>query len=49
MKKLFVGLLVTMLIACAGIFSGLNVQSKEDPENRKSPVVTVPDIDGPIA
>lgn len=49
MRKLFVGLLVTMLVTCAGIFGGLNIQSKEDPENTKSPVVCVPETDGPIA
>ena len=49
MRKLFVGLLVTMLVTCAGIFGGLNLDSKETPENTKDPVVTVPETDGPIA
>lgn len=48
MRKVFVGLLVTMLVVCAGIFGGLNGQSKDDPRNTKDPVVTVPEIDGPI-
>lgn len=49
MRKLFVGLLVTMLVACAGIFSGLNLQSQDNPRNTKDPVVNVPEGDGPIA
>ena len=48
MRKLFVGLLVTMLVVCSGIFGGLNLNSK-DPENSKDPVVNVPETDGPIA
>ena len=48
MRKVFVGLLVTMLVVCAGIFGGFSGQSK-DPENSKDPVVNVPPGDGPIA
>lgn len=49
MRKVFVGLLVTMLVVCAGIFGGLNGQSKDDPRNTKDPVVCIPPGDLPIA
>ena len=49
MKRVFVGLLVTIALVCAGLFGSIKPCSKEDPENTKSPVVTFPDFDGPIA
>ena len=49
MKRVFVGLLVAMVAVCAGLFGSVKPCSKEDPENTKSPVVTFPEGNGPIA